>query len=113
VILYLVNDELEKTYVQLAKGKGFTRTHIFFKHVLRNIAPTIIIHSKSVILIILSSMVIFEKLFNIYGIFTFITEYQKPEIIAFSLIMIYLPFFIVYTSLTGFIFKKTGQRLEW
>jgi len=113
VILYLVNDELEKTYVQLAKGKGFTRTYVFFKHVLRNIAPSIIIHSKSIILIILSSMVIFEKLFNIHGIFTFITEYHEPEIIAFSLVMIYLPIFIVYTSLTGFIFKKTGQRLEW
>lgn len=113
VILYLVNEEMEKAYVHLAKSKGFNRTHIFFIHVLRNIAPSIIIHSKSVILILLSSMVIFEKLFNIYGIFTFITKYSEPEIIAFTLVMIYLPIFIVYTFLTEFIFKKTGKRLEW
>ncbi|WP_419960297.1 ABC transporter permease subunit [Psychrobacillus sp. BM2] len=113
VILYLVNDELEKAYVHFAKNKGFSRTHIFFSHVLRNITPSIIIHSKSVILILLSSMVIFEKLFNIYGIFTFITKYSQPEIIAFTLVMIYLPIFIVYTLLTEVIFRKTGQRLEW
>ena len=32
VILYLVNEEMQKTYVHLAKSKGFNKSHIFFSH---------------------------------------------------------------------------------
>ncbi len=113
VILYLANEELEKTYILLAKSKGFNSSELFFSHVLRNIAPNIIIHSKSIILILLSSMVVFEKLFNINGIFSFIIAYPNPDIIAFTLIMIYIPIFILYTLVTKIIYKQTGQRLEW
>lgn len=113
VILYLVNEEMEKTYVHLAKSKGFNRSKIFFSHVLRNIAPNIIIHSKSIILILLSSMVVFEKLFNINGIFSYIIAYPSPDIIAFTLILIYVPIFIAYTLIMKIIYKQTGQRLEW
>lgn len=113
VILYLVNEEMEKTYVHLAKSKGFNGTKIFFTHVLRNIAPNIIIHSKSIILILLSSMVVFERLFNINGIFSYLITYPNPDIIAFTLILIYLPIFIAYTLIIKIIYKQTGQRLEW
>ncbi|KQL33685.1 peptide transporter [Psychrobacillus sp. FJAT-21963] len=113
VVLFLVNEELKKSYVQLAKSIGFNKSQVFFIHVLRNITPSIILQSKSVIIILLSSMVIFEKLFNINGIFTFLITYPEPEIIAFTLIMIYLPIFIVNTSLIEYIHRKTGQRLEW
>ena len=113
VVLFLVNEELKKTYVLFLKSIGFNKSQLFFIHVLRNVTPSIILQSKSVIIILLSSMVIFEKLFNINGIFTFIISYPEPEIIAFTLIMIYLPIFIVYTSLIEYIFRKTGQRLEW
>lgn len=113
VILYLVNEELKKNYIQLAKSKGFNRSEIFFSHILRNIAPTIIIHSKSIIIILLSSMVIVERLFNINGIFSYIITYPNPDIIAFTLIMIYVPIFIIYTFVTKIIYKQTGQRLEW
>ncbi|MEK4486335.1 ABC transporter permease subunit [Psychrobacillus sp. FSL H8-0484] len=113
VILYLVNEEMKKTYVDLAKSKGFNRSHIFFSHVLRNIAPNIIIHSKSIIIILLSSMVVVEKLFNINGIFSYIIAYPNPDIIAFTLILIYVPIFIIYTFITKIIYKQTGQRLEW
>lgn len=113
VVLFLVNEEMEKSYIQLARGIGFDKTQLFFTYVLRNITPSIVLQSKSVIIILLSSMVIFEKLFNINGIFTFIISYPEPEIIAFSLILIYLPIFIVYTFLIESIYRKTGQRLEW
>ncbi|MER2170183.1 MAG: ABC transporter permease subunit [Psychrobacillus psychrodurans] len=113
VIFYLVNEEMQKSYVLLAKGKGFNTFQIFFSHVLRNIAPNIIIHSKSIILILLSSMVVFEKLFNINGIFSYIIAYPNPDIIAFTLIMIYVPVFLIYTVIMKIIYKQTGQRLEW
>ena len=113
VVLFLVNEELKKTYVHFSKSIGFNKSQLFFIHVLRNVTPSIILESKSVVIILLSSMVIFEKLFNINGIFTFIISYPEPEIIAFTLIMIYLPIFLVYTALIEYIYRKTGQRLEW
>lgn len=113
VILFLVRDELEKSYTNLAKSKGFTNTHIFFHHILRNIAPSIFSHSKSILLLLLSSMVIFEQIFNINGIFTYIITYPEPNIIAFTLILFYLPIFLLYAVVTMIIGKTTGQRLEW
>lgn len=111
--LHLVRDEWDKSYVELARSKGFNKTEIFFYHVLRNITPSIFSHSKTIVLYLLSSMVIFEKLFNIYGIFTFITSYPNPNIIAFTLILFFVPVFMIYAVITSFIEKYTGQRLEW
>jgi peptide/nickel transport system permease protein len=111
--LHLVNEEWKKPYIDLAKSKGFNKSYIFFSHVLRNVVPSLFSHSKTIVLYLLSSMVIFEKLFNIYGIFTFITSYPNPNVIAFTLIMFFLPVFIIYALITTLIEKNTGQRLEW
>jgi len=111
--LHLVNEEWKKPYIELAKSKGFNKRYIFFSHVLRNIVPSLFSHSKTIVLYLLSSMVIFEKLFNVYGIFTFITSYPNPNVIAFTLIMFFLPVFILYALITTLIEKNTGQRLEW
>ncbi len=113
VILFLVKDELEKPYVNLAKGKGISKSMLFFRHILRNIIPSIFSHSKSILLLLLSSMVIFEQIFNINGIFTFIITYPEPNVIAFTLILFYLPIFLLYALVTLLIGKTTGQRLEW
>ena len=113
VILFLVKDELEKPYVNLAKGKGISKSMLFFRHILRNIIPSIFSHSKSILLLLLSSMVIFEQIFNINGIFTFIITYPEPNVIAFTLILFYMPIFLLYALVTLLIGKTTGQRLEW
>jgi peptide/nickel transport system permease protein len=113
ITLHLVNDEWEKPYIEMAKSKGFGKTRIFLSHILRNIVPSLFIHSKTMVLYILSSMVIFEKLFNIYGIISYIIRYPSPNVIAFTLIMFFLPVFLLYALITPLIEKNTGQRLEW
>lgn len=113
VILFLVKEEMEKTYVNFVKGSGFSQTYIFFRHILRNIAPSIVSHSKSILLLLLSSMVIFEYIINIKGIFTFIIENPTPNVIAFTLILFYLPIFLIYALITVWIERTTAQRLEW
>lgn len=111
--LYLVNEEWKKSYVELARGKGLNKTTIFFSHVLRNVTASMFSHSKTTVLYLLSSMVIFEQLFNINGIFTYIIRFPNPNVIAFTLIMFFLPIFILYAIITTVIEKNTGQRLEW
>jgi peptide/nickel transport system permease protein len=111
--LHLVNEEWKKLYVELARSKGLNKTHIYFYHVLRNIAPSIFSHSKTIVLYLLSSMVIFERLFNIHGIMTYMVTYPSPNILAFTLIMFFIPVFFLYALITALIEKNTGQRMEW
>jgi peptide/nickel transport system permease protein len=111
--LHLVNEEWKKEYVVLARSKGFNKSRIFFSHVLRNMTPSIFSHSKTIVLYLLSSMVIFERLFNIHGIMTYMISYPSPNIIAFTLIMFFIPIFFIYALITTLIEKNTGQRLEW
>jgi len=113
VILLLSMDEMEKQYVDLVRSKGYGKSFIYFVHVLRNITPSIFTHSKSIIFFMLSSMVIFERLFNINGIITFILRFPEPNVIAFTLIFISLPIFSLYAFLSMFTERKTGYRLEW
>jgi len=113
IILHLVNEEWKKSYVELARSKGFNKTDIFFAHVFRNMTPSIFSHSKTIVLYLLSSMVIFEQLFNIHGIMTYMISYPSPNIIAFTLIMFFIPIFFLYALITTLIEKNTGQRLEW
>lgn len=113
IIFFLAMEESEKEYVLLAKSKGFNGTAIFYSHILRNILPSVFTHSKSILLLLLSSLVIFELVFNIYGIITYILTYPEPNVIAFCLIMFYIPIFLIYAVLTMIIEKITGQKLEW
>jgi len=113
VILLLIKEEMKESYINLAKSKGFTKSYIFFHHVLRNIVSSLFNHSKAIVLILLSSMVIFERIFNINGIFTYIIKYHEPNVIAFTLILFYLPIFLLYAIIAVIIGKKTGQRMEW
>ncbi|MFC3211593.1 ABC transporter permease subunit [Planomicrobium okeanokoites] len=113
VTLFLVNDELKKPYVELARGQGFSTTSIFFSHIFRNITPSFFTHSKAILLILLSSMFVFERLFNISGLFTYLIRYPEPNVIAFALILFYVPIFLLYMLFSVLIARTTGQRLEW
>ncbi|WP_088006019.1 ABC transporter permease subunit [Indiicoccus explosivorum] len=113
VTLYLVNDEFKEPYIDLIRSKGFTESYIFYRHILRNIAPSLFTHSKAILLLLLSSMVIFERIFNIPGIFTYLIRFPEPDVIAVSLIAFYVPIFLLYAIVTGLIGRSTGQRLEW
>ncbi|WP_238473833.1 ABC transporter permease subunit [Paenisporosarcina cavernae] len=113
ISLHLVRDEWEKPYIDLARSKGFSKKRIFFSHVMRNIIPSLFIHSKTMVLYLLSSMVIFERIFNINGIISYVIRYPSSNIIAFSLILFFVPIFLLYVVLTPMIEKITGQKLEW
>lgn len=107
----LVNDEYGKPYVDLIRGRGMSKHFIFFIHILRNITFSLLNHSKSIILFLLSSLIVFERLFNIYGITHFILSFSQMDVICFSLIMFYLPVFLLLILIRIFIDKKTGQKV--
>lgn len=107
----LINDELSKSYIDLVKSKGFSHTYIFFKHIFPNISFSLLNHSKSIILFSLSNLIIFERLFNIYGITHFILSFPQAIVICFSLIMFYIPIFIIIIFFSVLLELKTGQKV--
>lgn len=111
IIFLLINDELTKTYVSLVKSKGFSKHYIFFIHILRNISFSLLNHSKTIILFILSSLIVFERLFNIYGITHFIIAFPQMEVISFSLILFYLPVFVLLFIVRMVLERTTGQKV--
>jgi peptide/nickel transport system permease protein len=110
LLLLLVHDELTKPYVELAESKGLGKAYVFSMHVIRNFAASMMNHMKSFILILLSNLIVFERLFNIYGITHFILAFPQIDVICFSLILFYLPIFILLTAIGIFIKIKTGQE---
>ena len=111
IIFLLVSDEYGKTYVDLIKSRGMSKHSTFFIHVLRNIAFSLLNHSKSIILFLLSSLIVFERLFNIYGITHFILSFSQMDVICFSLIMFYLPVFVLLILIRTIVDWKTGQKV--
>lgn len=109
--LLLVEDELTKPYVDLARSKGFKKMYIFTTHIVRNILPSLMNHMKAFILILMSNLIVFERLFNIYGITHFIFSFPQVDVICFSLIMFYLPIFLLLMVCNVIIQLTTGQRV--
>ncbi|WP_244668304.1 peptide transporter [Bacillus sp. NTK074B] len=107
----LVKDEYGKPYVDLIKSRGMSKHFIFFIHILRNITFSLLNHSKSITLFLLSSLIVFERLFNIYGITHFILSFSQMDVICFSLILFYLPVFLLLILIRLIIDKKTGQKV--
>jgi oligopeptide transport system permease protein len=54
-------------YIQVAKGKGFTKKIVLYKHMLRNCWGTILSHFSTVMLYILSNLLIVEYLMDYKG----------------------------------------------
>lgn len=110
LLLLFVEDELTKPYVELAESKGLGKVYIFSMHIIRNFSSSLMNHMKSFILILLSNLIVFERLFNIYGLTHFILAFPQIDVICFSLILFYMPIFIILTAVGIFIRLKTGQE---
>ncbi|WP_108671054.1 hypothetical protein [Peribacillus acanthi] len=96
IILISIKSEFEKNYVLLAQSTGTTHISILIKHITRNIIDEIWINSKTLIWVLLSSMVVVEYLFNIQGVSMFILTFEAPELFVIVALSIFVPFFLIY-----------------
>ncbi|HDZ1884554.1 TPA: peptide ABC transporter permease, partial [Bacillus anthracis] len=63
------------------------------------------------ILFMLSNLYIIEWIFNTYGMFVFVKENSKLEIFTVSLIMLYVPLFILFRLLHTFLQNVIKERV--
>ncbi|MYL73113.1 ABC transporter permease subunit [Halobacillus litoralis] len=105
--LLLLEEEWRKDYVTLAKSKGLGNTTILVKHCLSNIKRNLIIQSKPILWLTLSSLLVIEYLHNFYGIVRLIFFDTRPFIMAVSLILIFTPFYFIYSLLDWLVGEET------
>ncbi|WLD93428.1 ABC transporter permease subunit [Alkalihalobacillus sp. AL-G] len=111
VMVSIVENELEKQYVELAKAKGLVQRKILIVHVLRNSMASILNHTKTIIWFMLSNLLILEYIFNIDGIMRFLFEYLNPVIFAVSLLAIFIPIFLLLVLGQWLLERSTNEKV--
>ncbi|MCA0971069.1 ABC transporter permease subunit [Halobacillus litoralis] len=115
VILMLMEDEVSRSYVQMARSKGLEKSVILNVHVLRNIMKSVFYHSKIIIWVSLSSLFIFEYIFNMNGITTAFFNDFRPIVTTAIMLLLFTPFFIIYQGTEVFVFKDddASDHINW
>ncbi|KFN03215.1 ABC transporter permease subunit [Bacillus clarus] len=104
-------NELEQDYVLFAKAKGLDRFHILNHHILRNVLLSTLFFAKTNIWFMLSNLYIIEYIFNTRGIFIFVKSYPMIETFIVSLVLIYIPIFILFKAFHYFVPAAMKERL--
>ncbi len=111
VSLFMTMEENEQLYVEFATSKGIQSNKLFLRHIFRNAVIGIMSHSKAIIWIMLSNLIILERLFNISGITKYILTYKQTDVIALSLILFYIPVFLILLVIKLIIHRSTGKEV--
>ena len=106
-------NELEKDYVLFAKAKGLDRFHILNRHILRNVLLSTLFFAKTNVFFMLSNLYIIEWIFNTGGIFMFLKSYEgiRVEVFIVSVLLIYIPIFIIFKLFHYLIPAAMKERL--
>ncbi|MGH0562513.1 ABC transporter permease subunit [Bacillus cereus] len=111
LLLLRFKEELEKEYSLFAKSKGLSLRHILTHHISRNVLLTTIYYAKTNILFMLSNLYIIEWIFNTYGMFVFVKENSKLEIFTVSLVILYVPLYILFRILHTLLQNVIKERV--
>lgn len=106
-LLLTFEEEYQSLYVELARGKGLTKTGILFRHIFRNAFASFVYHFKTIFWFTLSNLLIIEIALNVNGLlrFVWVNCARNPELLTLGLLSIFVPFFIVLTLLRVLVTK--------
>ena len=110
MMILSLDEEFEEMYVEYARAKGIGMRTILFKHMFRNIFFNILNHGKTILLFMLSTLFVVEGLSNINGFMMFIINDAiiEPGILILWALMLFIPFYIIFTISELYIAKTTG-----
>jgi ABC-type dipeptide/oligopeptide/nickel transport systems, permease components len=107
-----VKNERQRDYVDLARGKGLNPRQILLRHIFRNAAANLASYSKSLVWTLLSSLVVTEFMFGINGGLTmFIYTHPTPLVFTVSLLLIFIPLYVLFTVVSVLIRQLTGIKV--
>ncbi|MGM9987413.1 MAG: ABC transporter permease subunit [Bacillaceae bacterium] len=110
MMLVFMEEEYEKRYIELAVAKGLNRGTIIIHHMFRNMLIHILHHSKTILLFMLSALFVVEGLCNINGYMSFIIggRMYHPAGYVIWVLLLFLPFYLLFAIIEGYIGKITG-----
>ncbi|HET7656940.1 MAG TPA: ABC transporter permease subunit, partial [Bacillales bacterium] len=111
LVKYLVvafEEEEGRRYVELAKGIGLTKSTVILVNMFRNVLISLFQHSKSIFWITLSNLLVLEIIFNVHGLFWFLWKHAplNPEIMTVGMLMVFIPYFILFSIGQSLLEKK-------
>jgi ABC-type dipeptide/oligopeptide/nickel transport system permease component len=113
MMVLLSEDEWRKPYVETSLAKGMRRIYVLIVHVTRNTSEGIFHFSKTVLWFMISNLLLVEIIFNIHGITHYMYHDFRPEMLAACLILLVIPFFLIYAMLELILirFAKRGEAV--
>ncbi|MDM5318321.1 ABC transporter permease subunit [Fictibacillus sp. b24] len=110
ILLFNMEEELKKQYIDTAKSKGIGGFRILWRHVLPNTLLSVFHQSRNILWFMLSNLLMVEYLFNIYGITTLVREMGNPAIFTISMLLLFIPMFLFFTVLRMITYKWVGEK---
>ncbi|MDG4656967.1 ABC transporter permease subunit [Ectobacillus antri] len=109
LIIYLEEEQV-KPYVDVVRGKGFSRSYITILHLYRNVLIHLFYHAKTIFLFMLSNLFVLEYIFNINGIMKFLIDHGPSNtVIAFTVVtLVFVPFYALFVVGSFVTNKLTG-----
>jgi peptide/nickel transport system permease protein len=108
-IVLLLKEEEQKSYIELARGKGLSSLHILVVHSFRNVVYSLFYQSKLIFSFMLSNLFILERLFNMRGVMDLLMWSTGYTFVIIST-MIFLPFFLIFTLIEQRMKKSIGMK---
>jgi len=112
IMMHDFEDEMGKSYIDLAKARGLNTREILFNHVLRNAIISIFLHSKSILWFMLSNLLVVEYIFNLPGLMFFMFKFYSPMILTIGLLLIFMPIYFMQAMVQILIENTTKRRIE-
>ncbi|MYL65580.1 ABC transporter permease subunit [Bacillus hwajinpoensis] len=109
IMIHVLDEEVDKPYVELARTKGLEPTKIFLVHIFRNTLLSTYFHSKSIVWFTLSNLFIMEYVFNLNGLIRFMYEHPTPEIFTVSALLLFIPIFL-FLTVYQLVAERTAQE---
>ncbi|TYS19860.1 ABC transporter permease subunit [Rossellomorea vietnamensis] len=109
IMLQRFNEEREKEYYHFAISKGLSKNEVMLKHILPNTMLHLLSHSKYIVWLILSNLVMVEYIFNINGLTSFIIRFNSTEVFTVCIILIFLPVILGLKIVDALIYRWRGE----
>ncbi|MFG6494963.1 ABC transporter permease subunit [Fictibacillus sp. UD] len=112
-LLFLLDDEDSKTYVEFARAKGLRYALVLYIHMLRNSLLSLFYYSKTVYWLLISTLFMVETIMAVPGITDFMLDNgpTTPEVITVSILLMFVPFYLLFT-VTSFVLERKLGRTE-
>ncbi|KAA0545309.1 hypothetical protein FZW96_18215 [Bacillus sp. BGMRC 2118] len=110
-ILFLIDEEEAKLYIDLARVKGLSGLKILLVHTFRNVLYSLFYRSKLIFAFMLSNLFIIEVIFNMNGALQFLITARGAEFIVGAL-LIFTPFFLFFSIAEKVMLQQTGESRD-